>query len=1369
MKILKENNKCFKGGKKNCIENFNIVFNTQVLRNKKLLHDFVVHYDNIKNILNDAKHTNKEIYCEYVKHYFELYKKMKKESPLDLTEHYGEEIKNFEEKFKNGSLSFLDEKCPQNGIKSLFKAANVTRGPLKQLSNEVIEPIIGPLKNEKEIKENILKGLPSDTIYEEFNKTDNISNYESVCKGHFGSENKKEELNKFCKTLYRNLKEKKYISNNKDKLEENRCSYLIYWAGDQLRSIFSDSSKYNNFIDDLNEINKILLSINNDDVAGKYCYFYIDGNFSLWNEEKYLHDYFKNHGSIKTKYYYNEKEKKMYCDYLDYVKKLYEKYIWNCCRYFYRGKPWNLCSRYFECDKVYNPFELLSKFKCGSEIKDKNELAGESVQRIYEALIIDRDIIIQSQVKTHNKFLFDPFNKFVTASFTILGTLSVLFVLYKDDILNELPVNKIYEEFKKVNGTNKYSNICTLEKPLKDNYKDFGEICEHFAYNLDRILSNEYNEKKIERCILLKYWIYDKLKNKYGTDNKIKVLPLTEQLKKLQYNIKDEKSVKFDCYDDYNDYMSKWEVERDLFEYFINFDEIKKRDNLASEEDKKYIQYVQYIKTLYDEKIDKEHCCDLDYRHLYDHYFDCNPKYDPNHLLLKFKDIEKMPEKEVEVKEDKKTSSEKGASVNFSTEALYTPDIVIPNVSRGWNKRRNKLRTKLHNVKCIVNYADRKDGYALVSCYNPGKKYPNVENIFRPTVEEDKFFDENKKEKGRDRSRETTRGDSQDSVRSTPGVTETSAEGPNQDGNSATPKSKIHDGIPEYLQGYSLLGEYIKERRNDTYGSYQPGREAAFTYSGSGRRFIPGVDETKVGWTYTKLENGKVTSVDEKVVEKYEIPVNGGGQNEGTTSTMTKSPTLEFSNTELPDGLEPTEVSMFKTPMFRGSTLAVLLVGIVFVFFIYYKVYDNYKMYLAMQREFEQNAQMEYIEAPPRRDVPKRSAQAPRSKKKAPPREREDESKKVELDVMYKEFFSKEETPQNKNYCDTTDSKIQNNSKEKQLCSKLVYHLEKIKKEQKPNNQADYCSYLRYWLYDKIGEIHKEHSAKTSTIHFFKYLIDAWSKVNSAKLSNICAPPKVENVTLKELKDRKYTYIYFKNLDKIHKVSTSKNTADCSKYLTYLQSLSSLHEKYRQNQCVYILWAPDPVDYFPCSNKDKLSYLTSGLQNCKDGKEPYSTPQTSSALTTSRSGTGASTSLSAKTGSAGARGLPGSSGTGGTARAPALAAAPVQAKPASTLGQGQANRAQLSTAQPSVGGALTQLGGRTAQLAQSPPGGGSETLIANGDMVTALTGVAPASSGFSEKASEMLKSDYFRHTLVGATVFSVLAFVFFFFKVKIDL
>ncbi|GAB69914.1 hypothetical protein PCYB_006630 [Plasmodium cynomolgi strain B] len=170
---------------------------------------------------------------------------------------------------------------------------------------------------------------------------------------------------------------------------------------------------------------------------------------------------------------------------------------------------------------------------------------------------------------------------------------------------------------------------------------------------------------------------------------------------------------------------------------------------------------------------------------------------------------------------------------------------------------------------------------------------------------------------------------------------------------------------------------------------------------------------------------------------------------------------------------------------------------------------------------------------------------------KPPEPKLEDESKKVGLDVMYKEFFSNETKPQNKNYCDVQDSKSEINSQAKELCSKL-----------------------------------------------------AWSKLNE-KLGKFCVSPVVEDVTLNELKNRKYSYIYFKELGKIHSVSTSKNKDACSKYLKYLQSLSTLYQKYWKKQCDYFFLGPAAVDYFPCYYKYELSYLMSGLQNCKDGKEPY--------------------------------------------------------------------------------------------------------------------------------------------------------------------
>ncbi|GAB65365.1 VIR-like CYIR protein [Plasmodium cynomolgi strain B] len=184
----------------------------------------------------------------------------------------------------------------------------------------------------------------------------------------------------------------------------------------------------------------------------------------------------------------------------------------------------------------------------------------------------------------------------------------------------------------------------------------------------------------MDYCILLKYWVYDQIKkfNKNGKKD-IDVFVLTEKLRKLQYTIRNEESVNFECYDDYSDYFSNWEEEKALYEYFVNFKEIidsSKPDNTG---ENKYIPYIQYIVKLYKKKTTEEGCCNTKCHHPCDHYFNCDPEYDPENLLLKLKAKEK--------------------------------------------------------------------GYALVSCYNIGKKYPNVENIFRPTKKRKNFILKRSKQK----------------------------------------------------------------------------------------------------------------------------------------------------------------------------------------------------------------------------------------------------------------------------------------------------------------------------------------------------------------------------------------------------------------------------------------------------------------------------------------------------------------------------------------------------------------------------------------------------------------------------------------------
>ncbi|KMZ96187.1 hypothetical protein PVNG_05848 [Plasmodium vivax North Korean] len=186
--------------------------------------------------------------------------------------------------------------------------------------------------------------------------------------------------------------------------------------------------------------------------------------------------------------------------------------------------------------------------------------------------------------------------------------------------------------------------------------------------------------------------------------------------------------------------------------------------------------------------------------------------------------------------------------------------------------------------------------------------------------------------------------------------------------------------------------------------------------------------------------------------------------------------------------------------------------------------------------------------------------------------------------------------------CNGIDIKVGSKHKEaKELCINLVHRLEKLSKDNPPKHN-EYCSYLRYWLYEKIGEIHEDKSANVDKVPFFKHLIEAWGKMNSGKLQSKCLPDKLTTpVKLSELKNRIFSYIYFKNLEKIKTISTSENQDNCTKFLTYLESFKLVHDKYKSAQCGIFSWTSNKTDYFSCDHKHKLTSLMTELQKCKNG------------------------------------------------------------------------------------------------------------------------------------------------------------------------
>ncbi|KMZ82943.1 hypothetical protein PVIIG_05939 [Plasmodium vivax India VII] len=109
--------------------------------------------------------------------------------------------------------------------------------------------------------------------------------------------------------------------------------------------------------------------------------------------------------------------------------------------------------------------------------------------------------------------------------------------------------------------------------------------------------------------------------------------------------------------------------------------------------------------------------------------------------------------------------------------------------------------------------------------------------------------------------------------------------------------------------------------------------------------------------------------------------------------------------------------------------------------------------------------------------------------------------------------------------------------------------------------------------------------------------------MNSGKLQSKCLPDKLTTpVKLSELKNRIFSYIYFKNLEKIKTISTSKNKDDCTKYLTYLESFKPVHDTYKYNNCAsFFFSSPKDTDYFPCKDKRVLESRITELQKCKIG------------------------------------------------------------------------------------------------------------------------------------------------------------------------
>ncbi|KMZ88488.1 hypothetical protein PVBG_05446, partial [Plasmodium vivax Brazil I] len=215
----------------------------------------------------------------------------------------------------------------------------------------------------------------------------------------------------------------------------------------------------------------------------------------------------------------------------------------------------------------------------------------------------------------------------------------------------------------------------------------------------------------------------------------------------------------------------------------------------------------------------------------------------------------------------------------------------------------------------------------------------------------------------------------------------------------------------------------------------------------------------------------------------------------------------------------------------------------------------------------------------------------------------EDSLKPLELDKIYKDFFSKNVSPTYDKKCDVFNTLGKEKEDVKKVCSKLVHFVKKISELGKAEESAKYCKYLPHWLYDEIGAIHLDHSTNFFKIPYAQKLIDIGNTVNKEIKKKSCTLKPEYIVSLDELIKRKYMFIYYNKQSDIKNIINSQSKYDCDKYFTYLTNIKLLYDKLKNDKCKTGFWySPLESDYFSCKGTSDPKDLLSKVQECKHNK-----------------------------------------------------------------------------------------------------------------------------------------------------------------------
>ncbi|SBT86140.1 PIR protein [Plasmodium malariae] len=239
-----------------------------------------------------------------------------------------------------------------------------------------------------------------------------------------------------------------------------------------------------------------------------------------------------------------------------------------------------------------------------------------------------------------------------------------------DEILEKLPSKTIYDEFNSQGNYVIMNSVCKREDYEQcDDIDTCLNICKRIEKNFKSLyeMSNSGNYK--ERCSHYIYWVYKEIQNLFKSDStKDKVETVVNAFLKLQSSLTRNYRVYNCSYNfkekDLNELKDK-NKEKQLYDYFTNYDSIKTKDICNKFELNKYKKYLNAINVLYDEK--KENCCNSKILVCPNYFLKCREDFKPSKLLSA---LELSNDHSCNVLEDfkeTKTSEKKLESSDFET------------------------------------------------------------------------------------------------------------------------------------------------------------------------------------------------------------------------------------------------------------------------------------------------------------------------------------------------------------------------------------------------------------------------------------------------------------------------------------------------------------------------------------------------------------------------------------------------------------------------------------------------------------------------------------------------------------------------------